>query len=70
MIQQGKLVCAINLLIKLKGPYLVLKQLDDFTYLIRASPKMVPKVVHIDRLLPYRGSNLPKWFQDFKPKNN
>ena len=53
-----------------KGPYLVLKQLDDLTYLIRASPKMVPKVVHIDRLLPYRGSNLPKWFQDFKPKNN
>lgn len=48
------------------GPYLVEKKLDDLTFLIRTSPSKPPKAVHIDRLLPYRGENLPKWMERFR----
>ena len=46
---------------KWKGPYLIVKQLDDVTYLVQMAPKAKPKVYHVDRLLPYHGKNPPKW---------
>ena len=48
---------------KWKGPYLVLKRLDDITYLIKKSEKQRSSVFHIDRLEPYRGRNIPTWFR-------
>lgn len=46
-----------------RGPYLVYKRLDDLTYLIRTSASGSKKVVHIDRLLPYKGIHLPRWMK-------
>lgn len=47
---------------KWKGPFLVMKRLDDLTYLVKRSRKQSSKVYHIDRLLPYKGKNPPSWF--------
>jgi hypothetical protein len=44
------------------GPYLVTKQIDDLVYLVKRSLKAPAKAIHIDRLVRYRGSNLPAWF--------
>ncbi len=44
-----------------KGPYLILKKLDDVTYLVKRSMKQPAKVFHADRLLLYKGRNLPMW---------
>lgn len=49
-----------------KGPYLVVKRLDDLTYLIKTSQRRPCKAVHIDRLLPYHGEVTPKWMSDVK----
>jgi hypothetical protein len=49
-----------------KGPYIVVKRLDDLTYLIQTSPRKPIKAVHIDRLLPYLGEAQPKWMADVK----
>lgn len=45
------------------GPYKIEKKLDDLTYLVRTSPSKVPRAVHIDRLLPYKGEHLPLWMK-------
>ena len=47
---------------KWKGPYVVVKKIDDLTYMVKKSKKQHAKVYHIDRLLPYKGRNFPKWF--------
>ena len=59
-------VCS-KLTCKWKGPYVIMKRLDDVTYLVKRSPKQKGKVYHIDRLLPYRGRNPPRWFRTQKP---
>jgi hypothetical protein len=46
-----------------KGPYIITKKINDLLYLVKKSPKQTPKACHIDRLLPYRGQNFPKWFK-------
>jgi hypothetical protein len=43
------------------GPFMIEKRIDNMVYLVRTSPNKPPKAVHIDRLLPYRGSKKPKW---------
>ncbi|MCG7877685.1 MAG: RNase H-like domain-containing protein [Candidatus Thiodiazotropha endolucinida] len=53
---------------KWKGPYVVIRRLDDVTYLVKNSPKQKAKVYHVDRLLPYQGRNLPTWFDKGKLK--
>ena len=55
-------VCT-KLTCKWKGPFLVLKKIDDITYLVKKSEKQRSAVYHIDRLEPYRGRNIPSWFQ-------
>ena len=59
-------VCS-KLTSKWKGPYVVIRKLDDVTYLVKNSPKQKTKLYHIDRLLaPYRGRNPPTWFDRTK----
>ncbi|WAR13277.1 hypothetical protein MAR_027457 [Mya arenaria] len=36
-----------------KGPYLVVAKLDDLVYMVKRSPKLPAKPVHIDRLMKY-----------------
>ena len=45
-----------------KGPFLVIKKLDDLTYLVKKSEKQRAAVFHLDRLEPYQGRNIPTWF--------
>ena len=45
-----------------KGPFIITRKLDDTTYLVKTGDKLKPKVYHIDRLLPYKGNNIPLWF--------
>ena len=40
-------------------PYVVIDKINDVTYRIRKGPKYKPKVVHQDRLKPYKGENPP-----------
>ena len=58
-------VCS-KLTCKWKGPYVITKKIDDVTFLVRRSEKQHGKVYHVDRLLPYRGRNPPKWYQKLK----
>ncbi|MCG7866651.1 MAG: DDE-type integrase/transposase/recombinase [Candidatus Thiodiazotropha taylori] len=60
-------VCS-KLTSKWKGPYVIIRKLDDITYLVKNSPKQKAKVYHVDRLLPYRGRNPPTWFNKDKIK--
>ena len=46
-----------------KGPYIVVKKIDDVTYLVQEGPRKTAKVHHIDRLKKYEGSSPPKWFK-------
>ena len=50
-----------KLLNKWKGPYLVIRKLDDLIYLVKKSPSQPTKAYHLDRLLPYRGNTIPQW---------
>ena len=49
-----------------QGPYIVVKRLDDLTYLIKTSPRKPSKAVHIDRLLPYLGETTLNWMTNIK----
>ena len=60
-------VCS-KLTSKWKGPFVVIRKLDDVTYLVKNSPKQRAKVYHIDKLIPYRGRNPPRWFDETKVK--
>ena len=44
-----------------KGPYLVIKRLDDVTYKIKKSKTSPGLVTHIDRLATYKGTKMPAW---------
>ncbi|VDI33836.1 Hypothetical predicted protein [Mytilus galloprovincialis] len=48
---------------KWKGPYIVTKKIDDVNYIVKKYPKKPGKVFHIDRLIEYKGNNIPKWFK-------
>ncbi|GBM57834.1 Retrovirus-related Pol polyprotein from transposon 297 [Araneus ventricosus] len=38
---------------KCEGPYTAVKKLNDVVYRVQRSPKVKPKVIHINRLVPY-----------------
>ena len=44
-----------------KKGYVVTAKIDDVRYQIKDGPRAIPKIVHIDRLLPYEGHNGPQW---------
>ncbi|GBM37785.1 hypothetical protein AVEN_25895-1 [Araneus ventricosus] len=39
-----------------EGPYTVVKKLNDVVYRVQRSPNARPKVIHINRLAPYRAT--------------
>ncbi|KAJ8950195.1 hypothetical protein NQ318_003186 [Aromia moschata] len=45
-----------------KGPYTIIKKINDLVYRIQLSPRSKPKVVHLERLARYTGHNPPDWF--------
>ncbi|KAJ8939291.1 hypothetical protein NQ318_008281 [Aromia moschata] len=45
-----------------EGPYTIIKKINDLVYRIQLSPRIKPKVVHLERLAKYTGHNPPKWF--------
>ncbi|GBM89897.1 hypothetical protein AVEN_172172-1 [Araneus ventricosus] len=40
-----------------EGPYTIVKKLNDVIYRVQRSPNAKPKVIHINRLTPYRGTD-------------
>ena len=55
-----------KLINKWKGPYLLTRKLDDLVYLVKKSPRQPVRAYHLDRLLPYRGKNIPQWVVKMK----
>ena len=47
-----------------KGPYVVMKKINDLIYRIQLGPHAKPKVVHRNRLWLYRGPTPPTWPKD------
>ncbi|CAG2254015.1 unnamed protein product [Mytilus edulis] len=62
-------VCS-KLLPKWKGPFIVLKKIDDLIYMVKKSPRQPAKVYHIDRLIPYKGRNPPTWIGQTIPETD
>ena len=50
-----------KLKLKWEGPYLVLKKLSDVVCRIQRSKGANLRVVHVDRLKPYRGNPIDPW---------
>lgn len=52
---------------KLQSPWkpgwVVMQQLDDVNYRVKAGPHKKSKIVHVNRLMPYEGRNPPSWYQ-------
>ena len=46
-----------------KGPFTVTKKLNDVLFRIQLNPRCKPKIVHHDRLKPYRKEQKPTWFK-------
>ncbi|GBO31697.1 hypothetical protein AVEN_36944-1 [Araneus ventricosus] len=40
-----------------EGPYTIVKKLNDVIYRVQRSPNVKPRVIHINRLTPYRATN-------------
>ncbi|GBM62523.1 hypothetical protein AVEN_157720-1 [Araneus ventricosus] len=40
-----------------EGPYTVVKRLNNIVYRVQRSPNAKPKVIHINRLTPYRATD-------------
>jgi hypothetical protein len=43
------------------GPVLVLKIINDLNYLLQGYSQKTQKVVHHNKLLPYKGRQRPSW---------
>ena len=65
MVWYGSPTTDLNLAPKLRksfiGPVVIIKKYNALTYLIQVDSKKTQKVVHHNKLLPYRGSEKPKW---------
>jgi hypothetical protein len=46
-----------------KKGWVITKQIDDINYRIQNGPEQTPRVVHVDRLLPYTGDDPPMWWK-------
>ena len=44
-----------------KGPHVIMEKINDLLYLVRFSPKKVPKVTHYERLKLYTSVSVPEW---------
>ena len=48
------------------GPYLVQAKFSDLTYKIILGSKLKSRVVHNDKLKPYKGDTVPRWVSKVK----
>ena len=48
------------------GPYTVMQKLNDVIYKIQLTPRARPRIIHRDRLAPYKGDNVSP-FPSFRP---
>ena len=46
-----------------RGPYVVVKKLNDVTYLIQRTARARPIASHVDKLKEYKGEERPAWFK-------
>ena len=46
-----------------KGPYIVVGQLNDVTYLLQQGPRAASFSAHVDQMKPYRGDAPPRWYR-------
>ena len=46
------------------GPFVIIKRLSDVTYRIQRGVKGKPRIVHYNRLKPYKGEHAPTWLKD------
>ena len=44
-----------------RGPYRIIKQINDVNYIVKRVPKAKPEIVHIDQLSRYHGAIPPLW---------
>ena len=44
-----------------QGPGVVLAQISDVVIKIKMGPRALPRIVHADRLRPYKGDLMPSW---------
>lgn len=56
-------ICS-KLLPKWKGPFTVIRKIDDLVYMIKRSRRQPAKIYHIDRLVLYNGNNKPIWYRE------
>ncbi|CAC5385676.1 unnamed protein product [Mytilus coruscus] len=47
---------------KWEGPFTVIKQISDILYQIQEGPKSKTKIIHVNRIKPYKGY-LKRWYQ-------
>ncbi|GBM01883.1 hypothetical protein AVEN_219001-1 [Araneus ventricosus] len=47
-----------------EGPYTVVKKLKDVVYRVQMSPNTKPKLIHINRLAPYRATDHSSMLRD------
>ena len=47
-----------------KGPYLVIKRINDLVYRVQLTPRSKPKVLHRNRLWRYTGLSPSTWLKD------
>ncbi|MCG8112852.1 MAG: RNase H-like domain-containing protein [Candidatus Thiodiazotropha taylori] len=56
-----------------KGPLVVVRKLSDILYELKGNPKSKPKIIHHDRIRPFKCSSIPQWVlslqQDLKVGN-
>ena len=51
-----------------EGPYVVLKRISDVVYRIQKTPQSKPRVIHHNRLCPYKGEAVPTWLPSHRGK--
>ena len=44
-----------------QGPGVVLAQISDVVIKIKMGPRALPRIIHVDRLRPYKGDLTPSW---------
>ena len=47
-----------------KGPWVVVKKLDDLLYRVQQGPRSKSQVIHVNRLKPYKEEEEPRWFKE------
>ena len=53
-----------------KGPYTVIKRINDLVYRIKLGPRTKPRVVHRNRLWKYSGQSSPTWLKTIEEEQS